>query len=103
MWHTNYQRYARVNPAFVRQVRLGRSWPMNIALLAAGVVVILPLLALLLAAITVGVLAFVLVSLIAKAQHGLARLFGAGSRVRVPGKTGGPGKDGRENVRVVDR
>ena len=103
MWHTNYQRYARVNPAFMRQVRFGRSWPMNIALLAAGVVVVLPLLAILLAAFTVGVLAFVLVSLIAKAQHGLARLFGGESRVRMPGKTSGSAKDGRVNVRVVDR
>jgi len=101
MWHTNYQRYARVNPAFVQQVRFGRSWPMNIALLAAGVVVVLPLLILLLAAFAVAVIAYLAVSGVITVRRWVAGILG-GEGLKTPSKTGRAGHDGRENVRVMD-
>jgi len=105
MWHSNYEKYARMNtgfaPRFARRLQIRNNWPLSVALIAAGLVIVVPLALLLLAAVAVGVVAFLVLSLVLKVQHAVGSLFGGSGQREV--KPMSKGDEGRVNVRVMDR
>ncbi|QDU70344.1 hypothetical protein [Mucisphaera calidilacus] len=71
------------------------NWPAAMSLLVAGVVVLIPLIALLAVGIAVGMLCYLVLSVVAGVMNVVSGVFGP--------RGGGRGRDsdGRENVRVI--
>lgn len=85
---------------WVRRVQGRPSWVTRIALTAAVLTVVVPLVLLVLAALVVGVAVFVVLGLVATIINGVAGIFGGGS----PGVPGvNEDHVGRRNVRVIDK
>ncbi len=71
------------------------SWVTKTALTAALIVVVVPIIALTLAALVIGMACLLILSAVASAWRSLTRPFAAGPRP--------PKDDGRRNVTVIDR
>jgi len=97
MWRIYLQEHQSLGPLY-RRVGGKPGWVGGAALLAATLVVVVPLLLLFAAAVFVGVVVFVMLSMIVWVIRMIQRL---GARLALSG--GGVGSDGRRNVRVIQR
>ena len=91
-----WRAYVREHPTFgtyYARVERQPGWVVRLTLLAAVLVIVVPLMILTLAAVLTAGVVFVLASLVAR----VASLFTRGPR------DVGPTDDGRENVRVIER
>jgi uncharacterized BrkB/YihY/UPF0761 family membrane protein len=95
MWRTDFNTKHGVNHVF-EQVTGRPGWVGKASLLAAGLVVVVPLVLLALAGLIVGIVVFVTLGLIAQIIMSVGML--------LDGLFKSPtGSDGRHNVRVIDR
>lgn len=95
MWQTDFSTKHGVNRAF-EQVTGRPGWVAKASLLAAGLVVVVPLVLLALAGLIVGIVVFVTLGLIAQIILSTGMLLDGLFK-------GSGGSDGRRNVRVIDR
>lgn len=91
-WHEHIREHPTMGVWYERY-RSRPSWVVRGALVAAVLVVVVPLVLLTLAAVIVGMLVFAALSLVAS----IGNLFGGGRDVKPSGD------DGRRNVRVIQR
>jgi divalent metal cation (Fe/Co/Zn/Cd) transporter len=93
-WHS----FIRQNPTFgvwYGRVQRQPNWVTKLAVTVAVITVVLPLLLLTLAAVVLAVAVFIIGSLVAAGMRAVAGLFGGG--------VSGSRRDGRRNVRVIQR
>ena len=94
VYYTQMQQDPRFGP-FITWVQAGRSgWVLATAVMVGLMVVVIPLVLLALAGLFVGVMTFVVLSLLVRAYEALQSLFS--------GRGSYPSADGRRNVRVID-
>jgi EamA domain-containing membrane protein RarD len=97
----HYEAYLRQHPRFgtwYTSARRQPSWAVKAALAAAGIVVVVPVVLLTLAAAITGLVVFGFLALVAGGMRSLGSLFDF-SEPQAPT----PRDDGRRNVRVVQR
>lgn len=101
MWNVRFQEF-REDPrlgAMYAQMRRKPGWVTQLAIAAAAVVVIVPIVALVLTALIVGVVVFYALSLVAAIVQFFRQIFGGISR----STRNESASNGRQNVRVIPR
>jgi uncharacterized membrane protein YgcG len=110
MWRIYIRQHPTLGP-WVQRVEQQPSWVTRLALTAAVIVVVVPLVMLAVAAIAVGFVVFLMLALIASVMGAIVTvrqrlaswLGGTSGGGASGGGASGGGGEGRQNVRVIDR
>lgn len=96
--------YVRQHPRYgvwYQRVERQPSWVVKTAVALAVLIVVVPLVLLFLAAVAVGLIAFLVLGVAAAIWGGVARLLGGGGGGPLKPRPGWRHDDGRRNVRVI--